>query len=138
MGHLHILFNLLKAIGQHMENAGLVDVWIESGLFACNSTDQMMEGKSYYRAVRGHTLAYEALNRIYWNYFVKWVGTQEHLKMPELRIKIGEIVQEFSNSDIVSKVEKVNSLVELLNDTAVLELMNEYDNNQQGTPNFVL
>ena len=63
-----------------MENAGLVDVWIESGLFACNSTDQMMEGKSYYRAVRGYTLAYKTLNRIYWNYFVKWVGTQEHLK----------------------------------------------------------
>ena len=48
-----ILFNFLKAIGQHMENAGLVDVWIESGLFAYNSTNQMMEGKSYYRAVRG-------------------------------------------------------------------------------------
>ena len=133
-----ILFNFLKAIGQHMENAGLVDVWIESGLFAYTSTNQMMEGKSYYRAVRGHTLAHEALNRIYWNYFVKWVGTQEHLKMPELRIKIGEIVQEFSNSDIDSKVEKISSLVELLNDTAVLELMNEYDNNQQNTQNFVL
>ncbi len=53
MGHLHILFNFLKAIGQHMENAGLVDIWVESGLFACNSTDQMMQGKSYYRAVRG-------------------------------------------------------------------------------------
>ena len=56
----------------------------------------------------GHTLAYEALNRIYWNYFVKWVGTQEHLKTPEMRIKIGEIVQEFSKSDIDSKVEKRN------------------------------
>ena len=40
-----------------MENAGLVDVW----LFARNSTDQMMKGKSYYRAVRGHTLAYKTL-----------------------------------------------------------------------------
>jgi hypothetical protein len=97
----------------------------------------MMEGKSYYRAVRGHTLAYEALNCIYWNYFVKWVGTQEHLKTPELRIKSGEIVQEFSKGDIDSKVEKVSSLVELLNDTAILELMNEYDN-QQDTPNFVM
>ena len=46
MGHLHILFNFLKTVGQHMKNVGLVDVWIESGLFACNSTDQMMEGKS--------------------------------------------------------------------------------------------
>ena len=98
----------------------------------------MMEGKSYYRAVRGHTLAYEALNRIYWNYFVKWVGTQEHIKMPELRIKIGEIVQEFSKGDTDCKVEKVSSLVELLNDTAMLELLNEYDKSHHDTPNFVL
>ena len=66
------------------------------------------------------------------------MGTQEHLKMPELRIKIGGIVQEFSNSDIDSKVEKVSSLVKLLNGTAILELMNEYNNNQQDTPKFVL
>ena len=137
MGHLHIQFNFLKAIGQHMENAGLVDVWVESGLFfACKSTDQVIEGKSYYRAVREHTLAYETLDRIYWNYFVKWVGTQEHVKMPELRIKIGEIVQEFSKGDIDSKVEKVSSLVELLNDTAILELLNEYDKNHHDNTKF--
>ena len=29
MGGLHILFNFVKAIGQHMKNAGLDDVWVE-------------------------------------------------------------------------------------------------------------
>ena len=36
MGHLHIFLTFLKqlsAIGQHMENTGLADVWIESGVF---------------------------------------------------------------------------------------------------------
>ena len=28
MGGLHILFNFMKAIDQHMENAGLDDVWV--------------------------------------------------------------------------------------------------------------
>ena len=55
---------------------------------------------------------------------MKWVGTQEHLKMPELRIKTGGIVQEFSTSDKDSKVEKISSLFQLCNDTAILELMN--------------
>ncbi len=67
---------------------------------------------------------------------MKWVRTQEHLQTPEVRIKIGEIVQEFSKGDIDSKVEKISSLVELLNDTATLELMDEYDNNQKDTPIF--
>ena len=53
MGGLHILFNLMKAIGQYMGNAGLDGVWVESGAFAQNFTSAMLEGNSYYRAVRG-------------------------------------------------------------------------------------
>ena len=67
MGHLHVLFNFLKAIGQHMENSGLADIWVESGVFAQNTTGAMLEGKQYYRAVRGHLLTYEALSRIFGN-----------------------------------------------------------------------
>ena len=52
MGHLHTIFNFLKTIGQHMENTGLVDIWIESGAFAERSTSAMMDGKAYYRPVR--------------------------------------------------------------------------------------
>ena len=42
MGDLHILFNHLKAMGQHYENGGLGDIWVESGLFAQNNIDAMM------------------------------------------------------------------------------------------------
>ena len=38
IGGLHILFNFMKAVGQHMENAGLDDVLVESGSFSQNST----------------------------------------------------------------------------------------------------
>ena len=43
MGGLHVLFNIMKAIEQHLENAGLDDVWVESGAFEQNSTSAMME-----------------------------------------------------------------------------------------------
>ena len=69
IGALHIFFNYMKAIGQHMENAGLDDVWVESGASAQNSTSAMMEGKIYYRAVWGNMMAYEALCRIKWKLF---------------------------------------------------------------------
>ena len=48
MGGLHILLNFMKAIGQHMENAGRDDIWLKSGAFAQNSISAMMEGKAYY------------------------------------------------------------------------------------------
>ena len=74
MGDLHILFNFLKAIGQHMENSDLDDVWVKSGLFAENSTCSMMQGKANYRAVRAHVWTYdlyEALQRICWKQFLE-------------------------------------------------------------------
>ncbi len=42
-----------------MENAGLDDPWTEAGV--AHITDTMLDGKAYYRAVRGHQLTYEAL-----------------------------------------------------------------------------
>ena len=38
MGDLHVTFNFLKAIGQHMENSGLDDIWVEPSVFANKST----------------------------------------------------------------------------------------------------
>lgn len=46
MGGLHVSFNFLKAIGQHVENAGLDDIWIETGLFAPNTTETVLDGKA--------------------------------------------------------------------------------------------
>ena len=48
MGGFHIAANFLKAIGQHMQNAGLDDIWAESSLFAQNSIPSILEGKAYY------------------------------------------------------------------------------------------
>lgn len=62
LGRLHITFNFLRAIGQHMENAGLEDVWVESELFGQNAVKSIMDGKHYYRAIQGHIWAYEALS----------------------------------------------------------------------------
>ena len=78
MGDLHISFNFLKAIGQHLDSSGLCDIWVESGVFAQNSTAAILEGKSYYRAVRGHTLTYDALFRLKWKEFVTWLTDRNH------------------------------------------------------------
>ena len=50
---LHIIMNFLKA--------RLDDLWTESGVYATNTTQTMLEGKAYYTAVTAHTLTYETL-----------------------------------------------------------------------------
>lgn len=66
LGGLHVCFNFLKAIGQHVESAGLDDLWIDSGVYPPNVTENKLDGKAYYRAVRAHTLTYETLWRLRW------------------------------------------------------------------------
>ena len=72
MDGLHSLINFMKAISQHIENAGLDNIWVESGAFAQNSTSAVMEDRAYYGAVRGHVMAYRALCRIKWKLFQSW------------------------------------------------------------------
>ena len=64
MGGLHICFNFLRAIGQHMEYSGLEDIWVKTGLFGQNTASKVLEGMAYYRAVCGHLRTYEALWRL--------------------------------------------------------------------------
>ena len=47
-------------------NTVLVDIWIESGVFAEENTDAMMDEKTYYQAVQGYILMYKALCQIHW------------------------------------------------------------------------
>ena len=50
LGGLRISWNYLKVIGQHMQDAGLLVMWIESDLLRGNTTEHVMAGKDYAKA----------------------------------------------------------------------------------------
>ena len=95
MGGLHICFNFQKATGKHMGNAGLDDAWTEAGVNAAHTTDAMLDGKAYYRAVRGHQLTYEVLWHIKWPMFGLWLADNGHSHEVD--------VQAFSSSSLGSR-----------------------------------
>ena len=80
-----------------MESTGLIDIWVESGSFAEGSTTAMMEGKAYYRAVRGHTLTYEALWQMYWRLFSSWL--KDTGQDANLTTKVIGIVEAFDSDN---------------------------------------
>ena len=88
LGGLNILFNFMEAIGQHMENAGPDDVWVESGAFAHNSTSAMMEGKAYYLTVRVHVMAHDTLCRMKWKMFQLWAREKSSLQDLDDQVKL--------------------------------------------------
>jgi len=69
MGGLHISFNFFQSIAQHLDRLGLDDLRNEAAVYAANTTQTMLDGKAYYRAVRGHKLTYEALWHLKWPMF---------------------------------------------------------------------
>ena len=74
LGGLLIAMNILKVIGQHYEKSGLSDVPIESGLYSETIIRSILAGKQWNRALRCHKLVLEALWRLYWKKFTKWLS----------------------------------------------------------------
>ena len=137
LGDLHILFNFLKVIGQHFENSGLADVWVESNVLAQNSTETVMNGKAYYRAIRGHTLAYEALSQIWWTKFTKWLEiNQEMIKgnVLQLSSKVAEVFKNRCDHDDICGA--VTGLVEALEDEALQDQVKRFDQQFSSNPNY--
>lgn len=64
MGGLHLAMNYLKAIGQHMTDTGLSEIWKESDLLADGSILKVFDGKAYAKAMRAHKLTFQAMWRI--------------------------------------------------------------------------
>lgn len=76
LGGFHIALNYLALLGKKYANSGLEDLLIESGVYAAGTTSVLMLGKSYNRGIRAHKLSMEALFRLLWQAFVRWLGSQ--------------------------------------------------------------
>lgn len=72
LGGFHTASNFLRCIGQHFEDSGLKDVWVEAGVLSDNSATKVLEAKSWNRAIRTHKLTFEALWRCLWPQFLQW------------------------------------------------------------------
>lgn len=58
MGGFHIMMNFL---GQYMENSGLKDIWLESGLYGDSTISGIFNGKKWNKGIRAHKVTYESL-----------------------------------------------------------------------------
>jgi len=137
MGGLHICFNFLRAIGQHMECSGLEDVLLEAGVFGPNAAASALEGKHYYRAVRGHQLTYEALWRLKWRYFEKWLLATNR-KSITFEHELTALASAFSQlrPDRVIIRDSIEDLQNSLMKEHMVTLLTEFDNEMKEVKNY--
>lgn len=73
LGGFHTACTFISCIGKIWGDAGLRDILVESDVYAGKTVDSMLEGKQFYRAVRGLTLCYEALITLLFENCFQWL-----------------------------------------------------------------
>ena len=73
IGGFHIALIFLSVIGKKIEESDIEDLLVESGLYGTTSTIALLKGKSYNRGVRAQKLIMEALLRLQWKAFCRWL-----------------------------------------------------------------
>ena len=73
MGSFYVITTFLAVLGKRYADAGLVDILIESGVFAYGSMNGVLEGRHYNRAIRAHKIVLETLFRLKWKAFIHWL-----------------------------------------------------------------
>jgi len=74
LGGFHITLNFLAVLGKRYQSSGIEDVLVESGAYGPGTVTSLIKGKSYNRGVRAHKLSMEALFRLIWQAFIRWLN----------------------------------------------------------------
>ena len=76
LGGFHITLNFLAVLGKRYQSSGIEDVLVESDAYGPGTVTSLMKGKSYNRGVRAHKLTMEALFRLMWQAFIRWLNAE--------------------------------------------------------------
>ena len=74
LGGFHRATNFMGDIGTIMENSGLDDVFVESGIHGLAIVAKIFRGKAYNNGIRAYKLAFEALSHLKWKAFGNWLN----------------------------------------------------------------
>ena len=119
LGGFHRSTNFMGDIGTIMENSGLEDLFVESGIHGSAMVAKIFGGKAYNRGIRAHKLAFEALSRLKWKAFGNWLN--EHNKVNEeeytpIKEATDKLIRLFQSKDLDKQlvISRLNDLHDIL------------------------
>lgn len=77
LGGMHLNMAFIASIGYIFGEGGLFTLLTETDVYAENTCRMMLEGKHYSRAIRGLSLAADALSRLFFESLMKWYQPDE-------------------------------------------------------------
>lgn len=117
LGEFHTSMTFLAILGKRFKDAGLSNIFIESGIVAEGSVNGVLNGKHYNRSIRCHKLVFEALSRLLWNAFFNSMPADECTESLKIAdhiynsYKVGLLKKNEIPEDFISLVEKFEKFV---------------------------
>ena len=93
MGELHIVFASLKCIGKFIDNSGLDEIFVESGIYGPQTLEQIKGGKHLKRSFEAYLTLYIALYELYLEKLASFYPEIENLRNAS-----NQIAEKISNS----------------------------------------
>ena len=124
LGWLHTSLNYMKAIGQHFQSSGLLELWTDSSLLGAKTAERVLSCKEYEKGMRAHKITYQALWEILLPQLLEYLSeTNAYLK---------QRIEQVDSEDDDTKLQEV--LVTEDFQGATRRFVQERD----GNPNFIL
>ncbi|XP_047124615.1 uncharacterized protein LOC124807117 isoform X1 [Hydra vulgaris] len=92
LGDFHMLMSYCSGISKIYADAGMQDIFIESGIVASGSINGVLLGKHYNRSVRCHKTLYEALQRLCFQSFLDSLVNEENCDIIEFLSAMRECI----------------------------------------------
>ncbi len=119
LGGFHTLCAFFNVIGKRFQDAGLADILVECKIIADGSIAGVMNGHQYNRAVRCHKIMFEALQRVRFISFGKWLVKQDNVDL--------DIVAVYHEITEAQKQTDKNKVEEILESPLIGKLFEEYE-----------
>ena len=135
LGGFHVVMVFLAVLGKMFRDSGLDDALADSGVYACNTVEQIFRGSHYNRGIRCHKLALESMCRLQWLAVIEWYATHSvDVDADQIESAISAVVKAFQSSDNIS--ECVENLAE--ETVVVSQLLEKFmkSNSENGTIMF--
>ena len=112
LGGFHCATNFMGNTGTIMENSGLEDLFVESGIHGSAIVAKIFRGKAYNRGIRAHKYVFEALSRLKWKAFGNWLN--ENNKINEeaytpIKDATNDLIGLFHSKDLDKQISCITS-----------------------------
>lgn len=131
LGGFHTQMTFTKVIGKYLQSSGISDIWAESEVFGETTSENILKGKHWNRAMRAHKLSYEALWRVLWPILVAWA--KDNSKDGTLVDLSTQLATQFDKSSAMDAAAYSNLIDEVAEVTGIVK---EFDATHQDDSTY--